>query len=137
MNSSLTGKGDLKRISAILEQMKEQQDKRIAETIELAKSSSVPWPTELIHRISFTMNDDFEEIMTHHPGHIIFNTHESIKFFLELFDDTYKELEKAIEHYHVSTRIQNSFCAVAGRSMTGRFSTSTAVFLTLPVLAMP
>lgn len=102
MNSSLTGKGDPKRISAILEQMKEQQDKRIAETIELAKSSPVPWPAELVHRISFTMNDDFEEIMTHHPGHIIFNTHESIKFFIELFDDTYKELEKAIEHYHVS-----------------------------------
>lgn len=122
MNSSLTGKGDLKRISAILEQMKEQQDKRIAETIELAKSSPVPWPTELIHRISFTMNDDFDEVMTHHPGHKIFNTHESIKFFLDLFDDTYKELEKAIKHYHVSYKEPEFF------SRRGRDKHDRAIF---------
>jgi len=122
MNLSLTGRGDLKRMSAILEQMTEQQNERIAETIELAKTSPVPWPTELMHRISFTMNDDFDEVTTHHPGHKIFNTHESIKLFLDLFDDTYKELEKAIQHYHVSYKDTEFF------SRRGRDKHDRAIF---------
>lgn len=122
MTFSVKGKADLKRFYALLQQQKEQQDKRLAETIELAKSSPVPWPAELVHRISFTMNDDFEEIMTHHPGHKIFNTHESIKFFLELFDDTYKELEKAIQHYHVSYKDPDFF------SRRGRDKHDRAIF---------
>ncbi len=68
------------------------------------------------------MNDDFDVIMTHHPGHKIFHAHESLKFFLHLFDDTYKELEKAIQHYHVSYKDPDFF------SRRGRERHDRAVF---------
>lgn len=102
MNPSQPGRGDLKRVFAILEQMREQQNKRIAEAIALAQSSPAPWPAELVQRISLMMNDDFDEVMLYHPGHKIFSAHESIRFYIELFEDTYEDLDNAIHHYHVS-----------------------------------
>jgi hypothetical protein len=108
-NSYMTGLDGWKQARAYLEQARQREIMQLEKTIALAKTSSIPWPAELVGSIVAIRNDDFDEVMTHHLGHKLNDAHDSIKFFLRLFNEAYKALENAVQHYHVSYGDLNFF----------------------------
>lgn len=101
-DSSMRGLDGWERAKAYIEQARQREIMQLEKTIALAKTSSIPWPTALVDSIVAIRNDDFDEVMTNHPGHKLNDAHDSIKFFLRLFNEAYKALENAVNRYHVA-----------------------------------
>lgn len=100
----ITGKGNMESLRAFVEYDKEQRQKTLVEVVNLAQQSSVPWSSDLIERLFYMSQDHFEDAMEHHSGHKLYNAHQSVRFFLKLFNVACEELEGAIEHYHQSVK---------------------------------
>lgn len=99
---SATVSGDRERMRSYLEAKRQQDRNLLAKTMEYAKQSPVPWPHDLVDCICMMMDDDFEDVLMHHPGHALSDAHDSVVFCLKLFNAACKELDSAIMQYQSS-----------------------------------